>query len=131
MSSRPASRTCGWLRPDTDARVAAAAIVAAGPRVVLVTDGAAPVRVVTDAWTRTVEPPQIEVVDTVGAGDAFGGAFLARWIGEGRDRDGLADADADAVADATRFAVRVATISCTRPGADPPTTAELARATDR
>lgn len=118
-----------WLRPDDDAHVAAAAIAATGPRVVLVTDGAAPVRVVTDAWMRTVEPPRIEVVDTVGAGDAFGGAFLARWIGEDLDREGLADPDA--VADATRFAVRFATISCARPGADPPTAAELAQATER
>lgn len=118
-----------WLRPDTDAHVAAAELVAAGPRVVLVTDGAAPVRIETGTGTHTVEPPRIEVVDTVGAGDAFGGAFLARWIGEDRDREGLADADA--LVDATRFAVRVATISCARPGADPPTAAELARASDR
>jgi fructokinase len=115
-----------WLRPDTDAHVAAAEIVAAGPRVVLVTDGAAPVHVVTDAWTRTVEPPRIDVVDTIGAGDALGGAFLARWLGEGRDRDGLWEADA--MVDATRFAVRVASISCTLPGADPPRAAELAQA---
>ncbi len=24
--------------------------------------------------------PEVAVVDTVGSGDAFGGAFLARWI---------------------------------------------------
>ena len=112
-----------WFRPDTDQQLAGDAVVAAGPRVLLVTDGAAPVRIVTAAWRHTVEPPRIDVVDTVGAGDVFGGAFLATWIGQGRDRDGLAVADA--VMDATRFAARVASTSCTRPGADPPRASEL------
>ncbi len=111
------------FRPDTEPQTAADAVVAAGPRVLLLTDGAAPVRIVSAGWMRTVEPPRVEVVDTVGAGDVFGGAFLATWIGEGRDRDGLAAADA--VVDATRFAARVASISCTRPGADPPWASEL------
>ena len=30
--------------------------------------------------------PAVEVVDTVGAGDAFGGGFLAAWIAAGRGR---------------------------------------------
>lgn len=118
-----------WLDPDVEPSDAADAILVAGPRVVLVTDGEAPVRIVTGGWTHTVDAPPVEVVDTVGAGDAFGGAFLARWIGEGRGRDGLLDADA--VVDATRVAVRVASITCTRAGADPPTADELGRGPDR
>jgi fructokinase len=115
------------FRPDSDPQTAADAVVAAGPRVLLLTDGAAPVRIVSAGWRHTVEPPHVEVVDTVGAGDVFGGVFLSTWIGESRDRDGLGDADA--VIDATRFAARVASISCTRPGADPPWASELGGAT--
>jgi fructokinase len=118
-----------WFRPQLSPHVAAESIVSAGVRAVLMTDGPAPVRIVADLWTRDVESPRVEVVDTVGAGDAFGGAFLARWIGEGRARDDLEDVDA--VVDATRLAVRVASITCTRAGADPPTAAELEAGPDR
>jgi fructokinase len=113
-----------WFRPENEPLEVAAAIVAAGPRLVLLSDGPGPVSIVTSRWTRNVEPPPVEVVDTVGAGDALGGAFLAAWIGARRDREWLTDAEA--VLDATRFAVRVASISCGRAGADPPTSAELA-----
>jgi fructokinase len=118
-----------WFRPQLSPHAAAESIVSAGVRAVLMTDGPAPVRIVADRWTHDVESPRVEVVDTVGAGDAFGGAFLARWIGEGRARDDLEDVDA--VVDATRFAVRVASITCTRAGADPPTAAELEAGPDR
>lgn len=64
------------------------------------------------------------VADTIGAGDAFGGGFLAAWIGAGHDRAGLDDEAA--VIEATRSAIRVASFTCTRPGAEPPTAAELA-----
>jgi fructokinase len=113
-----------WFRPENEPLEVAAAIVAAGPRLVLVSDGPGPVRIVTSRWTRNVEPPPVEVVDTVGAGDALGGAFLAAWIGGHRDRERLTDAEA--VLEATRFAVRVASMSCSKAGADPPTSAELA-----
>ncbi len=67
--------------------------------------------------------PRVEVVDTVGAGDAFGGGFLASWTTAGRGRDDLGSMDL--VGDAVRVAVRVAALTCARPGADPPTLAEL------
>ena len=118
-----------WFRPGVEPVDAAAAIVAAGPRVAVVTDGEAPIRIVSGAWTRTVDPPRVEVVDTVGAGDAFGGAFLAHWIGEDLGRDGLVDPVA--VVEATRLAARVASITCTRAGADPPTAEELRHGPDR
>jgi fructokinase len=69
-------------------------------------------------------PPRVEVVDTVGAGDAFGGGFLAAWIGAGRTRTDLADDDA--VLAAVRYGMRAASYTCTRAGAAPPTAAELA-----
>jgi fructokinase len=88
-----------------------------------VSDGPGAVRIVTAGPTLTVEPPHVDVVDTVGAGDALGGGFLATWIGAGRGRTDLGDTEA--LLAATSFAVRVASITCTRVGADPPTAAEL------
>ena len=70
-----------------------------------------------------VAAPRIEVADTIGAGDAFGGGFLAWWRREGL---GAADLErADAVVEATRFACLVAARTCERPGASPPRLAEL------
>jgi fructokinase len=63
------------------------------------------------------------VVDTIGAGDAFGGGFLAWWSLRGLGRDELADTDA--VRAATRFACVVAARTCERPGAQPPRLAEV------
>jgi fructokinase len=65
----------------------------------------------------------VDVIDAIGAGDAFGGGFLAWWRSRGLGRDALAD---DAlVLEATRFAALVAAITCTRPGASPPRLDEL------
>lgn len=112
-----------FFRPGIAPIDTATAIVDIGPRVVLLTDGPDPVRIVTAGTMLTVVPPRVEVVDTVGAGDVLGGGFLAAWIGAGRGRADLDDVDA--LRDAVSFAVRVASITCTRTGADPPTASEL------
>jgi fructokinase len=113
-----------YLHPGVAAANAASGILDRGPAVVLWTDGADAVRVVTSTGTLTVAPPAVDVADTVGAGDAFGGGFLAAWVGSGRGRAELASGDA--LLAATRHAVRVAAFTCTRAGAEPPTAAELA-----
>ena len=66
--------------------------------------------------------PRVEVVDTVGAGDTFGGAALACLVHDGVTRATL---DAAAGDPAARFGVRAAAIACKRAGANPPTLAEL------
>jgi fructokinase len=62
--------------------------------------------------------PPVTVVDTIGAGDAFGGAFLTWWTRESLTRADLANPDL--VAPALHAAAEVASLTCTRPGADPP-----------
>jgi fructokinase len=69
-----------------------------------------------------VRVPQVDVVDSVGAGDAFGGAFLAWWIEHGLGRHELVDADA--LTEATTRAIDVATLTVQRAGADPPRRSE-------
>jgi fructokinase len=90
---------------------------------VLVTDGGAAVDVVTSTDRRRLPVPRVDVVDSVGAGDAFGGGFLATWVLAGRGRGQLSDAAL--VDDTVRTAIEVAAMTCQRAGADPPTRAEL------
>ena len=114
-----------YLAPDQPARDAAAALLGQGPRVVLLTDGARSVRVTGHSFSFDVPVPSIRVVDTVGSGDAFGGAFLGRWIELGLGREALADAGL--VREAVEVAIEVASLTCQRPGADPPRRAEVTR----
>ncbi|MFN8631041.1 MAG: carbohydrate kinase [Chloroflexota bacterium] len=112
-----------FLRPGEHRNAAAAWVQALGPRVVLVTDGAAPVRVLIDGVEHQVPAPRVDVVDTIGAGDTFGGAFLACLVQGGGGRH--AAGDTEAVLRAARFAVRASAFVCRQAGANPPTLAEL------
>jgi fructokinase len=116
-----------WLDPLAEPLDAAKRLMDRGPAAVLVTDGPRPVRLVTAAGVLELAVPAVQVVDTVGAGDAFGAGFLAAWTDEGRGRGDLANAEA--LASATRFAIQVGALTTTRAGAEPPTLAELARLT--
>ena len=71
----------------------------------------------------------VEVVDTVGAGDACMAALLAglhrRDLLGGARRAALRAMDAATLTELADEAVLAAAITCTRPGADPPTAADL------
>ncbi|MFN8168713.1 MAG: carbohydrate kinase [Candidatus Nanopelagicales bacterium] len=112
-----------WLAPDVPTLDAARALLDQGPRVVLFTDGAAAVHVLTGDGSFSLPVPKVDVVDTVGAGDSFGGGFLATWVDAGLGRADLADLDA--VRRAAERAVVVAGITCTRAGAEPPRLSDL------
>jgi fructokinase len=112
-----------WLAPARDDVEAARALVADGPAVVLLTRGGDGVTVVTADGATDVAAERVQVVDTIGAGDAFGGGFLAWWRRAGLAAGDLADGDA--VVEATRFACRVAGRTVERAGASPPRLAEV------
>ena len=91
--------------------------------VVVVTDGARPVVVRLGEATHVIEVPSVTVVDTVGAGDTFGGAMLAWLVNAGASR--ASATDPAVILPAVRFGLRAASLVVQRPGADPPTLAEL------
>ena len=90
----------------------------------MVTDGAAAVRAFAAGHQIRADVPAAPVVDTVGAGDAFGGAFLTWWMGNGLGRADLSDPEA--VRGATQAAIYASVVTCTRRGAEPPWAYELA-----
>jgi fructokinase len=113
-----------WLYPEVDLETAARALVDRGPSLVVVTlgaDGAFGICCGTDV---RVPAPVVDVVDTIGAGDAFGAGLLA-WL---YDHDRLnrdLRLEREELRAALEFACLVASITCTRAGADPPRRADL------
>ncbi len=114
-----------WLFPELDTEAGAERLLDLGARLVLVTLGAAGALAASPSGHVRVAAPEVEVVDTIGAGDAFGAAVLA-WL---HDHDALRSdltLDNEQVRSMLSFACLVAAITCTRVGADPPWRAELA-----
>ena len=113
------------LAPGTDPDEVARTLLA-GERteLVLLTRGAQGATAFTPAETVSVTPRRVEVVDTVGAGDAFMAATLAQLADGDSFRDGL-DTSAAALERLACAAVEVAAITCERRGANPPRRQEL------
>lgn len=111
-----------WLYGSVDPQ----AILAKGPKVVLMTEGAKGATAYTARGHVSVSAPKIVVADTVGAGDTFNAGFLAAL-----DRAGLLTKTAvatlsdDALRDALTLGTRAAAVTCARPGANPPWAHEL------
>jgi fructokinase len=112
-----------YLYPGVPPQGAARALLAEGASLVLVTDGPRPARAFTGGEVLSEQVPAMVVADTIGAGDAFGGAFLAWWAAHGFGRAELGRADL--VRPALRAAIAAAALTCARPGADPPALSEL------
>ena len=112
-----------YLFPGVDHAIAAYRIIAQGPSCVIITDGASHVRVVVGDQILRIEVPVIDIVDTIGAGDALVGGFVAWWIGHGLGRFELQHVDQ--VAAAVSAAVAIAALTCRRHGAQAPHPKEL------
>jgi fructokinase len=113
-----------WLAPGEPPLAAARRYLDRGPRVVLLTAGPRGATVLTSADVVPIAPVAVDVVDTIGAGDAFSAGFLAHWLAHGR-RNVFPDdisppvVGAEAV-EGARFATRVAALACSVQGATPP-----------
>ena len=109
------------LYPGDSIEAVAARWLAQGAKLVVITRGADGVSgfLVEDRFDLSGEP--VDVVDTVGAGDAFMAGLLA-----GLNRHGLLSLEAQAewspqaLHPVLAYAQRVAAITCTRSGANPP-----------
>ena len=122
-----------WLYPGVDplesARRWLALGGAEGPAMVVVTRGAAGPWGITAAGEAEFAAPRVEVADTVGAGDSFMAALLSGVVDRGLDgaqnRADLRALPAEGLAALLAHASRAAAVTVSRPGANPPTRAEL------
>ncbi len=101
----------------------------AGATAVVITHGAAGLAAVTRAAGRVEVPavPARPFVDAIGAGDSVHGALLA-WLHENGclSVERVAALRSDQWRDALTYAARVAALTCSRSGAEPPFRSELA-----
>lgn len=118
-----------WLYPDATVAEVLERWLALGPAVVVVTRGGAGADALCARGSVHVDAPSADVADTIGAGDSFMAGLLAalsdlKLLGGG-SRAALHTIHRRDVALAVRFAIRCATITVSRPGADPPSRAEI------
>ncbi|APX04428.1 carbohydrate kinase family protein [Arthrobacter sp. QXT-31] len=122
-----------WLYPGVDPLESARRWLALGgtegPAMVVVTRGAAGPWGITAAGEAEFAAPRVEVADTVGAGDSFMAALLSGVVDRGLDgaqnRADLRELPAEGLAALLAHASRAAAVTVSRPGANPPTRAEL------
>jgi fructokinase len=135
-----------WIRASTIAKISKAdfdfiypglgleksleKILAMGPCMALTTLGAGGARALLrkEGTILDVSAPVVDlpVADTIGAGDTFHGAFLSRLEEAGKmSREGLLSLSEQELYDALLFANKAASLVCSRPGADPPSRAEV------
>lgn len=115
-----------WLHPGSDPREVGREWARCGPRLVVVTRGPAGATAFAgDTMVSTPAAP-VDVVDTVGAGDAFTAGLLSALDADGAlSHDRLDDLDDGRVRAALAMATRIGALTCTRAGADPPGLEEL------
>jgi fructokinase len=116
-----------WLYPDTPPDSIAQRWLETGPAAVLVTRGGEGSSAYGRRSSASARAPVVEVVDTVGAGDAFMSGTLA-WLHHKQrlDPTRLAELSSEELAELLRYAGGTSALTCTRAGADPPTASELA-----
>ena len=115
-----------WLFPKDSIDVAAGRWREAGPALVVVTLGAEGARGFGPSGVVQSPGIPVRVVDTVGAGDAFTGGLLAWLSHHGRlSREEVQRLTASELARALHYANRVAALTSTRAGADPPRRREV------
>jgi fructokinase len=119
-----------WIYPDAGSlEDKVARLRAAGPSLVVLTRGSEGAVGFFGAAGQRVDVPvrRVEVADTVGAGDTFNAGVLARLSQLGLlNKSALAEITPEAVRDALEYGAKVAAITVSRAGANPPWKHEIA-----
>ncbi|WP_026821273.1 carbohydrate kinase family protein [Arthrobacter castelli] len=118
-----------WLYPDRSVEESARAWLESGPAIVVVTRGGDAPWGLCKSGHSTAAIPEVEIVDTVGAGDSFMSALLAAIVdreldGSGR-RERLHQIGTGELRAILESAATAAAITVSRAGANPPSRSEL------
>ncbi len=120
-----------WLYPDRSQRDAVRRLLAGGAGCVVLTHGPEGAEGWTASTSARVTAPAVTVVDTVGAGDAFGAGLLAwLWRFNRLDKPTLRQLGASELEAALGYAAAVAAAQCSRASAWGPTAADVDRLLD-
>jgi fructokinase len=120
-----------FLYPKPDPEKSLQKLIAMGPRLAICTlgpKGALALLRRNDGTVTRVSAPAVDlpVVDTIGAGDTFHGAFLSWLEIKGKmSRSALSGLSETELYDALYFANKAASIICSRRGLEPPTRKEV------
>jgi fructokinase len=113
-----------WLYPGLDYVQAADRILDEGVPMVVVTLGAQGAYGAHGGSRVRVSAPPVDVVDTIGAGDAFGAALLA-WLHDHESIRPDLSIGAEELKAALAYACLAASLTCARAGAEPPWKSEM------
>ena len=115
-----------WLEGAGEIADLAAGILARGPKVVFVTEGAEGAHGFTARHQSFVPARKVAVADTVGAGDTFNAGILAALHRAGLlTKAALAELSRDDVTAALTLGCAAAAVTVSRAGANPPWAAEI------
>jgi fructokinase len=115
-----------WLMGPGDTREQARNLLAKGPRLVCITEGAKGAWGIAPDHEVFVEATKVKPVDTVGAGDTFNAGILASLHERGAlVKPAIGSLGEDVLREAVSLATRAAAVTVSREGANPPTRAEL------
>ena len=115
-----------WLAPGKSFEEVADDWLERGARVVILTQGPDGARAIARRRAVFVRSVAVEVADTIGAGDTFSAAILARLASTGRlDKRAVQSLTEADLTDLLTYAAKAAAVTSSRPGADPPWLAEM------
>jgi fructokinase len=115
-----------WLLGDGDLVTLGQSILAKGPKVLFLTEGAKGAHALTATQNRFVAATKVTVADTVGAGDTFNAGALSALHSAGALTKARLAAVTDTELDAAlSLGTRAAAVTVSRAGANPPWSHEL------
>jgi fructokinase len=117
-----------WLYPESDVDGVLTRLLELGVSLAVCTLGAEGARLRTRESAIDVPAVRVSVADTIGAGDSFMSCLIAELLERSATRPG--DLAANELTAVGRAAVHAAAVTVSRPGAHPPTAAELDESLD-